>query len=252
MLFSICVPAYNAEKYLKKCVFSVLSQEFENFELIIVDDGSKDSTYALASEYAKLDKRIRVISQENKGLFHTRITAMLNSKGQYIVNLDADDWLKKDALDTLSKYINSNNPDIIIYNRLEKRNNREKIVKALGNNAIIWDKQSIDQIRKIYLDGGPVKSMCLKAIKRELFEFDIIKNYTRLSMSEDWIHSFYPFMNAKSVMYIPDVIYCQRINNGSMTHVFDPSILDSFMIIYKLKMSIPTLKEEIINKWLSY
>ena len=93
MFFSVVVPVYNVEKYLKECVDSVLSQTFEDFELILVDDGSKDSSGAICDEYAQKDSRVKVIHKENGGLSDARNFGTAEAKGEYIIYIDSDDYI---------------------------------------------------------------------------------------------------------------------------------------------------------------
>lgn len=103
MLFSIVVPAYNAENFIRRCIDSVLQQTYQNFEMIIVNDGSKDDTYNVAMGVQ--DERVRVISQENQGVSVARNTGIENAKGEYICFLDADDEFMPNHLEVLEKAI---------------------------------------------------------------------------------------------------------------------------------------------------
>ena len=89
--FTIIVPVYNTEKYLRHCLDSILSQTFEDYEVILINDGSTDDSAAICREYAKKDERIRVIEQENKGLLQVRRVGLKAAKGKFIVHVDSDD-----------------------------------------------------------------------------------------------------------------------------------------------------------------
>ena len=115
MLFSIIVPVYNADVYLERCVKSILKQEFKDFELILVNDGSKDNSLSLIEKFAKQDNRIKYISQENRGLSYARNRGISMSTGMYIVFVDADDWIDIKFLEISKQYIEKYNPDIITY-----------------------------------------------------------------------------------------------------------------------------------------
>lgn len=96
-MVSIVVPVYNAEKTLRKCVDSILSQEYEDFELILIDDGSADSSGKICDEYAGVDSRIRVIHKENSGVSASRNLAIEQARGKYLQFVDSDDWISRDA-----------------------------------------------------------------------------------------------------------------------------------------------------------
>ncbi|MDO4469088.1 MAG: glycosyltransferase family 2 protein [Bacillota bacterium] len=97
MFFSIIVPVYNVEKYLRECVDSILEQSFNDFELILVDDGSKDGSSQICDEYAKKDSRVNVLHQKNSGQSAARNNGIKISKGKYIIFLDSDDFIEKNS-----------------------------------------------------------------------------------------------------------------------------------------------------------
>lgn len=102
--FSLIIPAYNVEKYIKKCLDSVLNQTYTNYEIIIINDGSTDNTSKILESY-KSNKKIKIINQENKGLSSARNTGVSNAKGDYILFIDSDDFIEKELLETLNKTI---------------------------------------------------------------------------------------------------------------------------------------------------
>ncbi|MBR6933705.1 MAG: glycosyltransferase [Bacteroidales bacterium] len=102
MLFSIIIPVYNVEKYLRECLDSVLAQTFEDWEAICIDDGSTDRSAAILEEYAQKEARVKVISQPNGGLSAARNTGLKAANGEYVLFLDSDDWLEPNALDVLA------------------------------------------------------------------------------------------------------------------------------------------------------
>ena len=115
---SIIIPIYNVEKYIRKCVDSILNQSFKSFELILIDDGSDDKSGEICDEYSKCDSRVRVIHKENTGSANSRNIGIKEAKGKYICFVDSDDWIEKDMLkDTKLTIIN-----LIIYNSPLLRN----------------------------------------------------------------------------------------------------------------------------------
>ena len=100
-LISIIVPVYNVEKYINDCVDSVINQSYQNWEMILVDDGSPDRCPEYCDKYATLDSRIKVIHQENKGLSEARNVGMRMATGEYLYFLDSDDFLVENSLSTL-------------------------------------------------------------------------------------------------------------------------------------------------------
>ena len=132
---SIIVPVYNVEKYLGKCIESILNQTFRDFELILVDDGSTDSSGKICDEYSLKDSRIKVIHKENGGLSSARNTGLDIAKGEYIGFVDSDDWIEMDMYEILYKLIKTSGKDManigfsaIYEDRIEKWTDNKKII----------------------------------------------------------------------------------------------------------------------------
>ena len=111
--FSIIVPVYNVEKYLSACLDSIIDQSYENFEAIVVNDGTKDNSQEIIDEYVKKDKRIRGFIKENGGLSDARNYGVKKAKGEYLVFVDSDDDINPLLLEKLNEEIEKNNPDLI-------------------------------------------------------------------------------------------------------------------------------------------
>lgn len=113
---SVIVPIYNTEKYLKVCIDSILAQTFRDFELLLLNDGSKDGSLAICEEYAKQDSRVRVYSHPNRGLSKTRERGLHLSEGKYIVFIDSDDWIDGDYLMQLYNAAENHEADLVCCN----------------------------------------------------------------------------------------------------------------------------------------
>lgn len=161
-MISVIIPIYNVEKYLRTCLNSIINQTFRDLEIILVDDGSSDSSYDICEEYKKSDSRIVVLHKSNLGLSEARNKGIDLAKGDWIYFLDSDDWIEIDAIDKLYKFAQLNNCDIVQGNhfyayeeyllyrkpsRKEKKNHilsREETMKCLIINDRIknfaWGK----------------------------------------------------------------------------------------------------------------
>lgn len=253
MKFSICIPVYNTERYLSKCLDSILIQDFMDYEVLIVDDGSPDNSRIIADRYAKNDGRIRVIHQKNAGLFHARISALKQARGDYIIHIDSDDWIEERALRKIADITTENNVDIVLYNNyIVYQNGKKKKETALGETDIIW-KDNADEVRRVFFNTDFIQAIWKKAIRRELINIEALENLPRITMTEDWIHSFYPITMATSVAYIADALYNYQFSDGSMTAVFDPLIITSTKIIYDLRKDYekqhPRIMDSSSEKW---
>ena len=112
-LISVIVPVYNVEKYLDKCVQSIVNQTYKNLEIILVDDGSTDHCPALCDEWAKKDERIQVIHKKNGGLSSARNTAIDVISGEYVIFVDSDDWIDLDMIASMLEFAETNDADIV-------------------------------------------------------------------------------------------------------------------------------------------
>ena len=114
MKISIIVPVYNAELYLQRCLDSILSQSFTDFEAILVDDGSSDKSGGICDEYAQRDSRIRVFHKENGGVASARQMGMDEAKGEYVIHTDPDDWVEPKMIEMLYNEAKAKEADVVI------------------------------------------------------------------------------------------------------------------------------------------
>lgn len=139
-LISIVVPVYNTEKYLDQCIQSVLAQTYTNWELLLIDDGSTDSSGAICDKYAAEDNRIRVYHKENGGVSAARNTGIDNTYGEWITFLDSDDWFETSSLEILYNETKKNdNIDICwgAFRIVDFKNNESQVIKKTANADII-------------------------------------------------------------------------------------------------------------------
>ena len=138
-LVTIVVPMYNVEKYIEKCINSLLNQTYQNIEIIIINDGTKDNSLAIAERKAKEDRRIKIISQPNQGLSAARNTGIDNASGDYICFVDSDDFIHTDYVKLLLECILENDVDISVCNFF--------YIDEQGNT---WKRKEKEKDRKIF------------------------------------------------------------------------------------------------------
>ena len=163
-LISVIIPVYNVEPYLHKCINSVLNQTFQNFELILVDDGSTDNSGIICDEYAHKDERIKVIHQKNAGQSAARNNGFEISKGEYICFLDSDDWFSDNALEIFYNLVKNNNVDMGMIKIVSTSD--ENIAFYGTNKTIIMPLN--DCLNNILKDPSLYSSPCNKIFKRDL------------------------------------------------------------------------------------
>ena len=145
MFFSVIVPIYNIEKYLSRCIDSVLSQTFADFELILVDDGSPDNCPKICDEYAKKDPRIKVVHKENGGLVSARQAGLSIADGDYIFNLDGDDAITPDALISAYQIIKDTKADMVSFSyRIYTNDKLGEVVEDLAEEGL-YDKKRLEK-----------------------------------------------------------------------------------------------------------
>jgi len=146
-LISVIIPLYNKQNTIARCINSVCSQEYDNIEIIIVNDGSTDGSLSICREYEKKDKRVKIVNKNNEGVSKARNDALLKSNGKYIFFIDADDMIEKMTLSNLiEKTINNNNAGILVGTNFKEVNN--KIKKCNYGNTILSKSNFIEGIIK--------------------------------------------------------------------------------------------------------
>lgn len=145
--FSVIVTVYNLEAYLEECLDSIISQSYENLEIICIDDGSTDNSPAILDRYENLDQRIRVIHRKNAGLVNARKQGVHEADGDYIVFVDGDDWIEPEMYETFASEIQKNQSEIVIEGVI--RDNIDKKFRVYNYvPAGCYDKEDME--RNIY------------------------------------------------------------------------------------------------------
>lgn len=196
-LISILIPAYQAEKTISRCLDSALSQSCDNYEIVVIDDGSTDSTLSICGMYCN-NERVRLYTQENKGIAFTRQRLVELAKGRYLQFVDADDWIESDLVELHSKILSEKDCDIIISDFiLEKLNSskyRAQMPTSLTTDALITDISSPKLLGVLWN----------KLVKKELFEG---LKFPNLRYCEDWSICVQLFMRASSFYYVGRALY---------------------------------------------
>lgn len=182
-LISVIVPIYNVEKYLNKCIESIINQSYSNLEIILVDDGSKDSSGIMCDSYILKDKRIKVIHKENGGLSDARNVGLDKAKGEYIVFIDSDDWIDEKMIEILYNIIKKNNSDISICDYFLAYNEE---IQTQKEDIEIINLSNIEALKTIYdKDLGVCMIVAWnKLYKRNLFKDDIRYPYGKIHEDE--------------------------------------------------------------------
>ncbi len=203
---TVLMPAYNAEKYIGTAIESILNQTYTDFEFIIVNDCSTDNTLRIINDYAKKDKRIRVISnKENQKIAKTLNIGLKEAKGEYIARMDADDWSYPDRLEKQVKYMEDKPEVVLLSGNMEICDANLKKINTSDNPC------SDEQIRKVFLQYNPIVSPAM--IWRKKIS-DKIGGFSPNTMSEDYL--FFMDMSSKGkVENIKDIVIKYRVLDTS-------------------------------------
>ena len=228
MFFSIIVPVYNVEQYLRDCLDSVVAQTYTDYELICVNDGSTDGSQFILEEYQQKYPQITIISQQNKGLSAARNAGIQAAKGNYLFFLDSDDWIESNALEVLAQ--KQAGEDMVCFNgrRIFENDRQEQPETGISESGLSgWEYYT-----KYALVPRKFHFVCtvLRLYRREY----MLKN--NLFFEEGIYHEdnlFTPFAcyYAQRVKVIPDSLYVYRIREGSITQTVHLKRLFDMLIV---------------------
>ena len=210
-LISVIVPIYNVEKYLDRCIESVVRQKYRNLEIILVDDGSIDSSAQIADAWEKKDSRIKVIHKVNGGLSSARNVGIEVSSGEYLAFVDSDDWIHPDMIKVLAK--KACNADIVCCGMIHASDTNEVPTKWFKKEHLFSSKEALDYlVDNTLLTSHIPRSLYCKKL------FDEIR-FPEGKIFEDLRTSHKLFIKAKKICVIPDYYYYYYIRSDSITNV---------------------------------
>ena len=202
---SVIVPIYNVEKYLSPCLDSILSQSLPNFEVLLIDDGSKDSSPSICDMYAKRDSRIKVFHKKNEGVSIARNTGLDNARGEWIVFVDADDLLEKRALELLVACAEHGHSEVVLAS-----------TDVLAFDGRRQKYKFFENCEKT--DFLPIKHYALWGyiFKRSLIEKNMVRFVPGLAYSEDRVFLYSISRCCETMSMTSDVVYVYRKNSNSV------------------------------------
>lgn len=208
-LISIIVPIYNVGRYLEQCLISILEQTYRNLEIILIDDGSTDTSGAICDSYQKNDDRIKVIHQKNGGLSRARNVGIKLAQGTYLAFVDSDDWIEKDYIEKMYEACKSKEADICVCNFEKVWHNKNKSIPI---KAKVYDENVMS-----IMFGQDCTAMTVawnKLYKKELWK-EIV--FTPGKIHEDESTTYKVFYKAKRIVVINEILYHYRMLETSIT-----------------------------------
>lgn len=238
MKVSIIIPVYNKQKYLKKSIQSILDQTYDNFELIIVNDGSTDNSSEICHNFQKKDKRVRVIDIENNGVSNARNVGISNANGEYIQFIDADDYTANNMLEDLVNIARMYNPDVIV-NGIEKINEKNE---SVGKISPIFDGMTdidkfMENFAEVQKQTGIYGYVHNKFIRKSIIENNNLLFDKDIWLAEDLDFCLDLYRNISSIYFCKDIYYyyLQEAENSSTTSNKKHDYLQQGKIILKEK-----------------
>ena len=225
-LISIIVPIYNTEKYLHECLDSIINQNYTNFEVLLINDGSTDSSGTICQEYVERDSRFRYIEKDNGGVASARNLGLERSSGAYITFIDSDDWVEFNYLEVLYTALKENDTDVAIstYKRFaqdgvfylrgySKENDEFLNIGKRNRNSFLEILPKLGELDHSFY------SISSKLIKREIIGNLLFDE--QVSYAEDLNFFFHLYLGVESVVYVRDYTYIYRTHDASTSQNFN-------------------------------
>lgn len=225
---SIIICVYNGEKYIKQAVDSILAQSLKDIELVVVNDGSSDSTLDILNNYQ--DKRIKIINQENKGLGASRNIGIKHAAGEYLGFLDADDWLVENMCEICYNEAKGNNTDITMFQIINYNEKTKETFESDWFNLKNLDESFNNKVfspqdtKDVLFDFSV--SACQKIYKTSYLK-EINAKFPEKIYFEDMPFFYHVYLNAKRVSIIRKHLYIRRKHDSSITEKIDEKYLDT-------------------------
>ncbi|MCB8566203.1 glycosyltransferase family 2 protein [Fusobacterium ulcerans] len=214
---SVIVPVYNVEKYIEKCIRSIMEQTLEEIEIIIINDGSPDRSLEIINRLMKEDQRIKVITKKNGGLSSARNTGIKIATGKYIQHIDGDDWVEKDFLKNMYEFAEKENLDIVVSDYYEDYFDGKKKIKKgkkKSEKTIFGSKEYL----KDFFYNGDAPAMWNKLFKTSLYKENNIFHPENISIGEDLSTTPKLIYFSKKIGYLKKAFYHYIQNPKSITN----------------------------------
>lgn len=249
-MVSVIVPIYNVEKYLKRCIDSILNQTYKNLEIILVDDGSPDKCPAICDEYAKSDKRIKVIHKQNAGVSAARNDGLTIAQGDLIGFVDPDDCIHPSMYEEMVNYLVSQNCDLVSCS-FTKFSTEDEINNNLDMN--LFPKETLTRNEAISLSfdknkkEGFINSVWILLIRAAIARS--VKFDCSLTNGEDTKYSFEALMKTKQVgmLYAPLYNYYKN-ENGAVASITSKKRVQCINLYYEIYLSVCKINDKALKK----
>ena len=238
-MISVIVPIYKVEKYLTKCIDSIINQRYKDLEIILVDDGSPDNCPEICDKYAEQDNRIKVIHKENGRLLAARKSGVEASTGEYVTFVDGDDHISRFMYEEVAKAIDKYSPDMVITEFLWSYEKKD----IPSERTLFKDFYSREEIENeiipsmfftgTYYQFGIYPNCWTKIVKRDNLINNIMDVDERVRMGEDAAFTYGCIMDSQSVAVVKRPLYYYRVIDTSMSKAYDANLPSTWNIAYE-------------------
>lgn len=236
MQFSIIIPVYNVERYLPECLNSVMEQTCQDFEVLLIDDGSTDTSGSICDDYARqYPRQITVLHQENSGCNRSRVKGLEQATGEICLFVDSDDALRRDALERIRDAFAENGCDLLLYGASRDADFISRHWDLPFADGQCFAGEAKQELYALMATSGKLNTLCVKAAKKQVYDL-FLKDYDTtldLPYGEDLYLSLPLMTHAKKITYLGENLYFYRMREGSAVHSFHPALHRSLKIVQK-------------------
>ena len=262
---SVVIPCYCVEKYLDRCLNSIVNQSLKNIEIILIDDGSPDSVPQMCDDWQQQDSRIKVVHKKNEGLGFARNSGLEIASGEYVAFVDSDDFVDRVMFENLYKEAMASNADAVFcgFKREQKDGSWNDCKEVLQRT--VFEKKDVVNVMLDMIASAPFTSCERKyqmSVWHSIYKREIICQNRILFPSErDVVSEDLPFQvdflsNANRIVYVPEIYYFYCLNGSSLTAVYKPESIDLFKnlreLLVKKTNSIPNSKIRVNRLYIGY
>ena len=247
-LVSIIVPVYNVEKYLSECIDSILSQTYENIEIILIDDGSTDKSAQICDEYTAKDKRAAVVHKTNEGVSAARNDGLKAANGQLIMFVDSDDWIDSETCGTAVNAMQESGADVVMWTYISENNGNQSRKIIFGSDTIFEGTDVTEKLhRRLFgLTGeelaNPELADSLCPVWGKLYKKELILNndisfvdLSEIGTYEDGLFNIEVFSQVEKAVYLNKCLYHYRKENtSSVTSGYRKDLFEKWQHLFDL------------------
>lgn len=227
-MVSIIIPVYNAEARLRACVDSVLAQSFRDFELILIDDGSRDRSFEICQDFARQDPRVRAFTQENSGVSATRNRGLSLARGEYVEFVDSDDTIRPQMVEKLVTALEQDGADLAVCGITRQFPDHQEMITPLfeGVTAVSRLQQDYPDVLGSFVLYSPVNKLYRREKIRTGFS-------PELSLGEDFVFNLQYLRGAGTLVFLRENLYVYLVSEGSLAKKYRPDGIDIAERLYR-------------------